>query len=142
MNTHTKIDGNSEIDRLKLVMKTGTLPSLRELNKHFLPDHITRLRPLALELEVAILQEQKRPYTRSGFPDFFAAKLMEHKTHNDALRRITDIRYKIQWEAYRILRSEYGIIFPDRQDCRIISKKALSDKAFANERQGISKTKS
>ena len=53
MNTHTKIDGNSEIDRLKLVMKTGTLPSLRELNKHFLPDHITRLRPLALELEVA-----------------------------------------------------------------------------------------
>lgn len=112
MNTHTKIDGNSEIDRLKLVMKTGTLPPLRELNKHFLPDHTARLRPLALELEVAILQEQKRPYTRSGFPDFFAAKLMERKTHNDALRQITDIRYKIQWEAYRILRSEYGIIFP------------------------------
>ena len=112
MGTSNEIDGQDEMTLLKRVMKTGTLPPSQKLKKYFQPDHAAHLRPLALELEIAILKERNRPYTRLGIHDFFAARFIEHKAHNAALLQITDIRYKIQMEAHRILRSEYGVNIP------------------------------
>lgn len=107
-NSEIKDDG-AEMARIRTVMDTGTLPSSRELNVHFLPGHADRLRPLALQLEAAIRGMQNLPSPSSRYLDPIAARILGKRERDAALHGITDIRYRIQMEAYDILRTEYSI---------------------------------
>lgn len=101
----------TELAKIRTVMDTGTLPPSRELHVHFLPDHANRLLPLALQLESTILESQNLLSSRFRYIDPVAARYIGKQEHNAAMRNITDIRHRIQMEAYFILQ-EHRIICP------------------------------